>query len=385
MNIPPPIMTSEPGSFARTTIVERKPQIIRQVVADNGYPLRIVAALDTFRREIAQGRVQHLTESAPDVALWNQEASANRDKTWLELPWYFAETYFYRRLLEAVEYFQPGPWQGRDPFALQKRAQEQAAVQWLAGNGGDLDGLLAIEQFTVLLHSCLWGNRADLSNFTIREEVRGGVGVADERHNILIDGTDQVAMLLAGGVERVDFVNDNAGQELLFDLILADFLLAEGWAHTVVLHLKGQPFFVSDAMIADVQETVALLANEALGQRLRAHLDGNRLLLKTDPFWTSSLMFRQMPPSLVEELARTDLIIFKGDVNYRRLLDDAHWSYTARLEEIAAYVPAPFVALRTLKGEIIVGLEPGQADAMAASEPNWLINGKRGLIHYVSK
>lgn len=31
-------MTSEPGSFARSTIVERKPQIIRQVSANNGYP-----------------------------------------------------------------------------------------------------------------------------------------------------------------------------------------------------------------------------------------------------------------------------------------------------------------------------------------------------------
>ena len=34
---PPPLMTSEPGSFARYTIVERKPQIILQVTEDNGY------------------------------------------------------------------------------------------------------------------------------------------------------------------------------------------------------------------------------------------------------------------------------------------------------------------------------------------------------------
>jgi hypothetical protein len=72
-------------------------------------------------------------------------------------------------------------------------------------------------------------------------------------------------------------------------------------------------------------------------------------------------------------------------VNYRRLLDDAHWSRTARMEEIAAYFPAPFVTLRTLKGEIMVGLGSGQAEAIAAQDPTWLINGKRGIIQYVDK
>jgi uncharacterized protein with ATP-grasp and redox domains len=378
-------MTSEPGSFARYTIVERKPQIIRQVVEDNGYPPEIVAALDAFRQETAHGCVGSLTEQSSDAAVWNREAASYQDKTWLELPWYFAETYFYRRLLEAVGYFQPGPWQGRDPFAVQKRAQERAAVDWLADNWGQLDGLPAEERFEALLHSCLWGNRADLSNFTVREEVRGGVAAAKERHNILIDCTDRVAALLMAGAARVDFVNDNAGRELLFDLILADFLLTEGWAETIVFHLKGQPFFVSDAMIVDVQEILALLKNEALDQRLQAHLTSGRLVLKDDPFWTTCLMFRQMPPTLTAELTRSDLVILKGDVNYRRLLDDAHWPYTTPIDEITTYFPAPFVTLRTLKGEIMVGLETGQADAIVAQDPTWLINGKRGVIQYVNK
>jgi len=102
--------------------------------------------------------------------------------------------------------------------------------------------------------------------------------------------------------------------------------------------------------------------------------------LHTAPFWTSCLMFRQMPLDLAGELAKADLVILKGDVNYRRLLDDRHWPHTARLEEIAAYFPAPFLVLRTLKGEIMVGLEPGQAEQLAAQDPTWLINGKRGII-----
>ena len=130
--LPPPLMTSEPGSFARATIVERKPEIIRRVIADNVYPPEIVTALDMFRDEIAHGVIAPLSEDAPDAAFWNAHQAQYADKTWLEVPWYFAETYFYRRLLEAARYFQPGPWQCRDPFAKQKRAQEIAAVAQLA-------------------------------------------------------------------------------------------------------------------------------------------------------------------------------------------------------------------------------------------------------------
>ena len=95
-------------------------------------------------------------------------------------------------------------------------------------------------------------------------------------------------------------------------------------------------------------------------------------------------MFRDMPPHLLGDLGQAALVVIKGDVNYRRLLDDRHWPHTTRMEDVTAYFPAPFVALRTLKGEIMVGLEPGQAERLSAEDPAWLINGKRGVIHLVT-
>ena len=107
--------------------------------------------------------------------------------------------------------------------------------------------------------------------------------------------------------------------------------------------------------------------------------------MKDDPFWTSSLMFRRLPPPLRAELACSDLVILKGDLNYRRLLDDRRWPHTTPLEKIAHYFPAPFLVLRTLKAEIIAGLRPGQAEALSAAEPTWLIDGKRGIIHLMNR
>ncbi|TEU12529.1 MAG: protein-glutamate O-methyltransferase family protein [Anaerolineales bacterium] len=389
LELPPPLMTSELGSFARRTIVERKPQIIRQVIEDNDYPPGVVQALETFREEIASQPMRPLSEHAPDIAFWNGELDAYRGKTWLEVPWYFAETYFYRRLLEAVRYFQPGPWEGRDPFEKQKRQQEEVAVERLADAWVQIADVEPEVAFEALLHSCLWGNRADLSNYTVRVQAQGGLTAREERRNILIDHTDKVRKLLAASLQQVDFVNDNVGMDLLFDLALADFLLVQGWVRTVVFHLKDRPFFVSDAMPKDVQATISLLqtapdvAVQELGARLYGHLEAGQLIPKDDSFWTSSLMFCHLPPSLRADLARSNLVILKGDVNYRRLLDDRHWPHTMRMEEIADYFPAPFLVLRTLKGEIMVGLEAGQAEALAAEDSTWLINGKRGILQLV--
>jgi hypothetical protein len=92
LSLPPFLMTSDPGSFARNTIIERKPQIIRQVLADNDYVPEVLAALEAFREEIASRPLQPLIESAPDVADWNHERARYAGKTWLEIPWYFAAT-----------------------------------------------------------------------------------------------------------------------------------------------------------------------------------------------------------------------------------------------------------------------------------------------------
>lgn len=383
-------MTSDPGSFARHTIVERKPRIIQQVIRDNNYPSDIVQALETFREEIASRPMQPLSEQAPDTALWNRELATYRDKTWLQVPWYLAETYFYRRLLEAVRYFQPGFWKKQDPFEKQKKAQKTIAVEQLTESWGQLAKIEPDIAFEVLLHSCLWGNRADLSNFTVAIQARDSLATHEDRHNILIDHTDRARELLSSGLEQVVFINDNVGLDVLFDLALADFLLIRGgWVQKVIFHLKDRPFFVSDAMPKDVRATISLLQAASdvevqdLGARLRDHLEAGRLTLKDDPFWTSCLMFRRLPPSLREELARAGLVIIKGDANYRRLLDDRHWPHTARLEEIADYFPAPFLVLRTLKGEIMVGLEPGQAETLSVEDPTWLINGKRGIVQLV--
>jgi len=393
--LPPYLMTSEPGSFARKTIAERKAQIIARVIADHAYDDAVLARLAAFRDEImhpdrGSSSVRSLSDTIGDAAVWHTTLAPYRGHTWLQLPWYLAETYFYRRLLEAIGHFDPAsPNHLQDPFAPQKRAQEAVAVEQLAGLWPILTALPDRDRFESLLHGCLWGNRADLSNFTITQRPVGDT-MAD-RHNILIDHTHRVGDILAGGPGEIAFINDNVGADSLFDLALADCLLDRGRVRRVTFHLKNRPFFVSDAMPGDILAVIRLLTTQddapglaRLGARLSDAVAGGRLILATQPFWTQPFGFRELPDDLRDDLKAADLVILKGDVNYRRLLDDRHWPPSTPLAVAAADFPRPFLILRTLKGEIIAGLAPDQAEARAAEDPTWLINGRRGLIHLVT-
>ena len=141
-------------------------------------------------------------------------------------------------------------------------------------------------------------------------------------------------------------------------------------------------------MIQDLADGIDALAappagGEAawkLARRVDGHIVAGELVLRTHRFNASSLFYFQLPDDLRAELAGMDLVLVKGDANYRRLLGDAHWPSTTAFADAVAYFPAPVAALRTLKGEIIVGLPPGEAERLAGEDPAWLVNGQRGVI-----
>ena len=381
--LPPPLLTSEPGSFAQYTFKVRIPSIVDETLGRNHFPSDIRQNLLDLRRELTDGQIRQLREAAPDVRFWRAASAPFEGHGWLDVPWYWAEAYFYRRLLEATRYFQPGALLGFDPFSVMKSDEWQPAGAPRAVE--ELMSALPAEdaaRFPVLLRASLWGNRIDLSYRSV-----AGLGIAHgPGANLLVDDTEPAWRLLRQGpAARVIVVNDNAGTELAMDLALADFLLGSGRAEQVVLHLKGQPFFVSDALPADVQEGLNALAagpghGAKLAARLNTHLAAGRLQLRTHWFYTTSLFYFQMPPDLRAELAAARLVVVKGDANYRRLFGDAHWPATTPFAGASAYFPAPLLALRTLKSEIVLGLPAGEAERLRAEDPDWLVNGKRGVI-----
>ncbi|MDW8317831.1 MAG: damage-control phosphatase ARMT1 family protein [Anaerolineae bacterium] len=388
--LPPLILTSDPASFAHHTLRVRVPAILDETLALNDFPADVADRLAALRREITDGAVRPLVEEAPDRAFWDAAVAPYVGRSWLDVPWYWAEAYFYRRVLEAIGYFQPGPWQGYDPFAAKKGQewQPEAAPRSVEALLSELPADSA-GRFRRLLLASLWGNRADLSYAVAADLARGSA--ADEAAYLLVDDTASVwRYLTAQRSARRDglsiaLIADNAGTELAMDLALADWLLQAGLATQLDLHLKPQPFYVSDAMARDVAAGLTALAGggpraQQLSQRLWAQLDAGRLRLTTHWFYASSLFYAEAPDDWRQAVAGYDLAIVKGDANYRRLVGDRHWPHTTPFADVVAHFPAPVVALRTFKAELAVGLQPGQAEQQAARDPQWLVNGRCAVI-----
>jgi hypothetical protein len=195
-------------------------------------------------------------------------------------------------------------------------------------------------------------------------------------------------LALKGKLDRVDFLLDNAGLELVHDLLLADFLLESGLVRAVRLHAKAHPTFVSDAIGRDFQDTLDFLAQmrdadtQQIAGRLRLAMQMGQLQLREHFFWTSPLNMWEMPDELWWELGEAILVISKGDANYRRLVGDRHWPFDAPLEDIWNYSPTSLLALRVSKSQVMVGLQPGQAGEMDQVDPQWMTDGRWGMVQF---
>lgn len=398
--LPPPLVGSEDGTFTQYTVTQRMPAIAHRVVVENNFSPEINSRLESLATELPVGYLIPLeNDNSTDFPAWNNYLQAHKGQRWLDVPWFFAETYFYRLILEITQYFRPGRWQGIDPFQLQKAQGLEASLdsiillcsqvnKWV--DDWQTEGKLNQTALITLLYFALWGNRVDLSLWSAFESDRSRFDVESQLANILVNDASQISELLTSGeVKRIDFIVDNAGFELVCDLCLVDFLLSSKLVNQVYLHLKPHPTFVSDAMIKDVYDTTSFLvatSNQqtiSLAQRLESYILSGCLVLSEDYFWTSPLAFWEMPKYLKDELANTGLLIVKGDANYRRLLGDRHWQITTNIADIVCYLPAPMVALRTLKSEVAVGLKSEFVEEVA-NDPSWLTNGQWGVIQFVA-
>jgi len=382
----PPIRTDGSNAFADHTVKVRLIDILNETLSVN--PTLFPAARDgivALRDEIAANDpIQMLpprTLAQPEYHGWASAGVARAGATWRDVDWFFCETFMYRRLMQAVAYFETEA----DPFLPIKRAEYESLVHQtvldnalLAGQTGEIT-----EKLGAALMQAVFGNRVDLSYAESRAQ-----GISTSESDVLVDDRLRVIdQLLSHPAGTVHVVADNAGSELSADLCLIDVLLREGVSGEVVLHVKRHPTFVSDVIRADVLRFVR--AAEAgqygadarrMGTRLREALQAGRLALADDPFWNSPYFAWEMPPTLAETLQAGMLVVVKGDANYRRFMGDAFWPHETPFAHVVGGLGMNLLMLRTLKSDPLVGLPAGMAEDIEAQDPRWRWSGKRAVI-----
>lgn len=323
---------------------------------------------------------------AHDHAAWSAWGAGHFGRPWLEAPFLGSESYFYRRLLEAVGYFGPGPWRWVDPFEYLKTAElSDPALEPDLAALDDLERLPADVQRQAKLLAALWGNRADLG-FRIGTSP-GQAGPSAAR--LIADDSAGLWAALGPGATVV-LVTDNAGRELLADLVLVDHLLRHGLADAVTLHVKPCPYYVSDAVTADVVTCLRRLAvtpgsPRVTARRVHAAMAEGSIRLYTHEFYCAPWDYRRMPADLASEFAQASLTILKGDLNYRRLAGDRAWPPATPFADVASYFPGQVAVLRTLKSDVLTGLSPATVAELDATGQPWRTDGNHGLIQLMRR
>ncbi|XP_019405616.1 PREDICTED: protein-glutamate O-methyltransferase isoform X1 [Crocodylus porosus] len=424
------------GSFAYFTIKDRLPQILTRVIdtlhrhkneffekhGEKGVEAekRAISFLSKLRNELQTDKPMiPLSDELPDTPIWNQYleyqrnvSNGNGQPSWFQSPWLYVECYMYRRIHEAL--IHNPPIDDFDPFMeakIQSFFESQQAIiaictylQELLKNIQDLNENQLKEEFFKLLQVSLWGNRCDLSISAGEDNSQKSSllqSLNDFKSFILVDDMENLWSLLLNSkkrtttkesITRVDIILDNAGFELITDLVLANFLSSSKLATEVHFHGKCIPWFVSDTTKHDFNWTLKQLqsANHMWMSRCGMNWEGNLKkgvwFYHDHMFWTLPHEFSsmgQVAPDLYAELQKSSVIIFKGDLNYRKLTGDRKWEFTVPFHQaLNKFHPAPLCSIRTLKAEIQVGLKPGQGEQLATSESEWMINGKYGIIQF---
>ena len=409
--VPGPLLSNEPGTWAYDTMSRRvREEILGRLFEENKEELDgeamkdAKAALEELYAELSEPATSQLRPiggAGADVEEWNRILAPFVGMNWLDAPWCVTEFYLYRRIMEALDYFNSG----FDPFAKQKArgldtafaSVESLAPRVIAASqGGASDLSTGLRLMTAV---SLWGNRMDLSLWPAGTE--GNVAdafsqvLASSSANLLADDFDQLlaeaSKALEAGGRRVDIVVDNAGFELVTDLCLADFLVSSGVAPEVVFQLKAHPTFVSDAMAKDLQQhidamgaldPVAFPGCVALAQRWAGFVASGAWKMHEDFFWVQPSAFWEIPSTLAADMASSALTFTKGDANYRRLLGDRAWATDTPFADVVSYFPSPLCALRTLKAELGCGMTPEQTKRAASEDDKWMVNGRYGVIHF---
>jgi uncharacterized protein with ATP-grasp and redox domains len=378
---PEPLRTDGSNPFARYSMEVRVPRILEQVLCDHpDWPSATRADVQRLIDEVrADSAFPDPGLPAPDDADWDEPLRAHPDATWLNSPWFLAECNVYRQLLRACRYWETG----LDPFAPRKREELQGEALWQTVRALDAyRDASPLERLNAGLAFALWGNRVDLSY---------AVGTAFGRSGEVSDwlADDRPRVLVHAGAGNVHIVTDNTGSELAMDLALADVWMSDFGA-AVTLHVKMHPTFVSDATTADVWTLLSAM-REAGGsaavraERLSSAFAQRSLRIIPDFFWNGPRFLWDRPARLARELDRADILLLKGDANYRRAIGDAIWPAETSFVKATSYFPRPLVCLRTMKCDALAGISATHSAELDRADPDWRINGRRGLAQIGGK
>ncbi|XP_022233748.2 damage-control phosphatase ARMT1 [Drosophila obscura] len=392
------------------TLTKDKSELVEKFSEAAREELKIIIGLiSRLKYELQTDKpFQAFAGEEPDRALWNKFLNLlpDEESTVFRSCCLYSECYMHRKLYSFVEnsIF-------LKPFDFHAKVKEHSLTSCM----DDVLSLTkytrrtdnSLEMFGELLRINLWSNWNDTSRdpeatalapapSPFNKNVLENVGAADGY--ILANQAAEIWQCLdnrkKNKLSQVDFILDNAGYELFTDFILAEFMIEKGLATKVCFHVKAHPWFVTDVTARDFQWTLEYLSQHSdyiislIGKKFLQFLEEGKFeLAPISHFWTSPYAYYRMrdtDPDLYSSLQQSKLIVFKGDLNYRKLLQDVCWDSTQDMNTcLRGFLPSNMCAVRRIKEEVICGLAEGVSETLSRKDPHWMISGNYGVIQFV--
>ncbi|CAF5063247.1 unnamed protein product [Rotaria sp. Silwood1] len=124
-------------------------------------------------------------------------------------------------------------------------------------------------------------------------------------------------------------------------------------------------------------------------KRWQEYIQNGQWTIQTHRFFTLPYDYsymQQISPELYYTMSQSKLIIFKGDLSYRKLVGDLQWPFSERFETaLRGFQPTSLVVLRTCKADVQVEIDQKLVEQVTKLDPKWMINGKWAVIQALFK
>lgn len=415
MLLPTPSLTNDPKSFAYPSARVRWPKIVDDCINDlktDGHS-DLIPQFEQLKQDLIEDKpVTKFTEDDikvnPDVKYFNDnfpEGSDGKPLSWQNGPWLYLECHMYQ-IMNLI--FIRAGIPDYDVFNNLKNStlvsSEVGIVELskkLSTFDYNMDAEAKLLFFKEFLDISLWGNATDLSllagDVTLEDikSVQGEKVRKENEKNILANDTNKVYQhLTKRPIGPIDFVLDNSGFELFSDLVLAIFLLEANLCNQIRFHCKKVPWFVSDVLIKDFNELFVQLDKfnnpfvDQFTKTIKDYMSSGKITTVTNKFWTLANRFWDLPKfeDAYTQFKDSNLMIFKGDLNYRKLTGDCWWDkttpFSTAIQDLAT-ANLPILSLRTCKADVVVGLPAGTDEKLKQSDGDlWYSTGKYAVVSF---
>ena len=184
-------------------------------------------------------------------------------------------------------------------------------------------------------------------------------------------------------------MTDNSSYEIFSDFCFCDFLCTSSLASKIKFHVKHLPWYVSDTTKGDIKWLLDRMDKEGLSNlsdRWKKYLEDGTWCILDENYWTLPFDFNVMKvedKELYNSLCESKLVIFKGDLNYRKLLSDINWDPCESFQTVLRdFKPTSVLSLRTVKADLICGLPVGKYEEITQKNKMWMRTGEYAVIQF---